>query len=114
MIKLKKLLEASGDANLAGSAERGSFNFHIGKTSPTEKDDVIPGGKADMMDDEQFDKDQLEIGIAVEMEHTNDRDMAKEIAKDHLQEHPDYYTRLIKAGLVDEPEAINLYKKLKN
>lgn len=40
---------------------------------------------------------QLKKGIAVEMEHTSDRDVAKEIALDHLNEFPDYYDRLQKA-----------------
>jgi hypothetical protein len=34
------------------------------------------------------------MGIEVELEHTNDRDIAREIALDHLFELPDYYTRL--------------------
>lgn len=42
---------------------------------------------------------QLKIGISVEMEHTNDRKTAEEIARDHLDEDPDYYTKLNKAGL---------------
>lgn len=37
---------------------------------------------------------QLEIGIEVEMEHTNNKDKATEIALDHLVEFPDYYDRL--------------------
>ena len=41
-------------------------------------------------------KHQLKLGIAVEMEHTNDKKIAKEIAMDHLVELPDYYTRLKK------------------
>jgi hypothetical protein len=39
-------------------------------------------------------KKQLEIGINVEMEHTNNKEIAKEIALDHLFELPDYYTKL--------------------
>jgi hypothetical protein len=39
---------------------------------------------------------QLKLGIKVELEHTRDRAMAKEIALDHLAELPDYYTRLDK------------------
>ena len=44
-------------------------------------------------------KTQLKIGIKVEMEHTGSKKMAKVIAMDHLTEHPDYYTKLKKAGL---------------
>lgn len=38
--------------------------------------------------------DQLEMGMRVEMEHTSDMQAAMEIALDHLNEFPDYYTRL--------------------
>lgn len=38
--------------------------------------------------------DQLEIGIKVEMEHTSDKNVAREIALDHLMELPDYYSKL--------------------
>jgi len=37
-----------------------------------------------------------ERGIEVEMEHTNDPTISKYIAKDHLAELKDYYTRLDK------------------
>lgn len=37
--------------------------------------------------------------------------MAKEIAIDHLSEDPKYYTKLIKAGLVDEKPALILAKQ---
>lgn len=39
-------------------------------------------------------KQQLRIGIDVEMEHTTDRSVAMEIALDHLNEMPDYYSQL--------------------
>jgi hypothetical protein len=44
-------------------------------------------------------KKQLEMGIKVEHEHTEDEDKARRIALDHLDEKPDYYTKLKKAGL---------------
>lgn len=40
--------------------------------------------------------DQLKIGIKVESEHINDAKIQREIALDHLNELPDYYTRLAK------------------
>ena len=49
--------------------------------------------------DDKFDAKQLEMGIKVEAEHTDDKEMAKKIAKAHLSEFPDYYTKLSKAGL---------------
>ena len=40
------------------------------------------------------DKQQLRRGIEIEMEHTNDPEVSKKIAMDHLAEHPNYYTML--------------------
>jgi len=37
---------------------------------------------------------QLSKGIKIEMEHTGDLALAREIALDHLNEFPDYYDRL--------------------
>lgn len=37
---------------------------------------------------------QLAMGIEVELEHTKNREIAKQIAIDHLAEIPDYYSRL--------------------
>ena len=42
---------------------------------------------------------QLRKGTRVELEHTRDEQLARTIARDHLAEHPDYYSRLVKAGL---------------
>lgn len=41
-------------------------------------------------------KKALEQGIKVEMEHTDNKEIAHEIAMDHLWEDPDYYTKLKK------------------
>jgi len=41
-------------------------------------------------------KNQLSKGIKVELEHTEDIGIAKEIALDHMSEFPDYYDRLEK------------------
>lgn len=57
--------------------------------------DLIDGGMADGESDSGFDSKQLDLGIYVEMEHTDDPEIAKEIAKDHLKEIPDYYYRLL-------------------
>ena len=49
---------------------------------------------------------ELQKGIAVELEHTEDLNLANEIARDHLAELPDYYTRLDKM----ENESLNEFK----
>jgi GNAT superfamily N-acetyltransferase len=56
--------------------------------------------------------DQIELGIAVEHEHTASREEAKKIALDHLKENPEYYTELFKAGLIDEPAAVDMARRL--
>lgn len=52
------------------------------------------GGLADWVPDTAFDPIQLRRGIKVELEHTSDQKLAKEIAKDHLTEDPEYYEKL--------------------
>jgi len=59
----------------------------------------ITGGMADGHDTKEFDQKELEMGIKIEMEHTNDKKLATEIATDHLKENPKYYTKLKKAKL---------------
>lgn len=59
-----------------------------------EHKDKLPGGLGDKKKPKDFDSKQLAVGIKVEMEHTNDRTLAQEIAMDHLTEDPKYYTKL--------------------
>ena len=47
-------------------------------------------------------KKQVEIGLPIEMEHTDDKDKAKEIVMDHLWENPSYYTKLKKSDVEKE------------
>ena len=44
----------------------------------------------------KYNKTQLRIGTKVEMEHTKSKKVAGKIAKDHLNEFPNYYTHLVK------------------
>lgn len=59
-------------------------------------EEKLKGGKADNRPDSDFDTEELENGIKHEMEHTKDRKIAKEIAKDHLSEDPNYYKKIKK------------------
>ncbi|MCK5018529.1 MAG: hypothetical protein KAS32_15825 [Candidatus Peribacteraceae bacterium] len=69
-------------------------------------------GKHNDILDDQFDPEELKMGIKVEAEHTDSPNIAKHIAKDHLFEIADYYTRLDKmeseAGVKHE----SLYDRL--
>jgi len=73
------------------------------KETPDETD-RLEGGLADDIPDEAFDEDSLEEGIEVEKEHTDDEEIAKEIAKDHLIEDEDYYDKLKKMEEDDSKE----------
>jgi hypothetical protein len=59
-------------------------------------EDKLPGGLADKKKPEDFDPKALAKGIKTELEHTEDRSLAQEIAMDHLVEDPDYYDKLEK------------------
>lgn len=60
------------------------------------KADQLHGGRADKKRPEDFDADALEEGTQHELEHTTDREIAREIAMDHLSEDPSYYKKLRK------------------
>jgi len=45
---------------------------------------------------ERVDSKALDKGTKIEMEHTDDKDLAEEIAMDHLKEHKNYYELLPK------------------
>ena len=60
--------------------------------------------------DVSFIQKQLDMGEPIEHEHTQDHDLAKDIALQHLDEIPDYYTRLKKM----EADAKKHHKKFKD
>ena len=60
--------------------------------------------------DVSFVQNQLEMGIPIEHEHTKDTTLATDIALQHLNEIPDYYTRLKKM----EASAKKEHKKFKD
>jgi hypothetical protein len=59
----------------------------------------LKGGAADNMADSRYSKKELSKGIKHEGEHTKDKHIAKEIAKDHLEERKNYYTMLAKTKI---------------
>ncbi|MBI4525590.1 MAG: hypothetical protein HY695_17465 [Deltaproteobacteria bacterium] len=56
--------------------------------------DRFKGGMADKKTITDYDLEQLLAGIKVEMEHTTNGVVALELAMDHLQRIPDYYSRV--------------------
>jgi hypothetical protein len=70
---------------------------HGGYSIEKSKEKIV-GGLGDNRPDSDFDPKELRKGIKVEMEHTKDPKIAKEIAKDHISEFPrgGYYENLDK------------------
>jgi hypothetical protein len=79
------------------------------KNQQFSKADLLPGGKAAGKTDAAFDPKQIRMGAKVEAEHTKNKKLAHEIARDHLAEIPDYYTRLkrMEAG-VDAKKSLSV------
>ena len=69
--------------------ELGTYYVMEGRRS-----DVLSGGHGDDLGPGDVDTDQLARGTVHEMEHTDDRDVARDIAYDHLAEDPAYYDHL--------------------
>lgn len=84
--------------------------YNIKHDSDIVAENQIKGGKGDNTSKKDVDKKEFMVGRIVEREHTDNQKQAEEIALDHLTEKPDYYSRLYRAGLMDEPEAIKLAK----
>jgi len=72
----------------------GKLADHFKLKHNLQKGEVLVGGRADGAKPQQFPRRALAEGTRHEMEHTNNRRAAREIAMDHLAERPDYYERL--------------------
>jgi hypothetical protein len=102
-----------GDMKKFSKAEK-KFSKHVTKTgkditktlnkankSLSEKEN-IKGGEAENMTPSDLAKKhgvklkdiekEIEVGVKIEMEHTDSKEKAKEIAMDHIAEFPDFYT----------------------
>jgi hypothetical protein len=66
-------------------------------------DQKIPGGKGAKLTPKDVCPEELAMGIKVELEHSNnDRQLAQEIALDHLAEDPKYYSKGKSKGMFPE------------
>lgn len=75
-------------------------------------DDFMKSGYSKGKPDKEYNKEDLEKGAEIQEEEHGDPDIAKKIAKDHLEEHPLYYDDHI--GLEDfEDELQNVEDQLK-
>jgi hypothetical protein len=70
-----------------------SFERPISRGELKAAADLLPGGTADNMPDTKFLPKALAEGKEDEREHTDNSQVAKEIAKDHLSKDPQYYKK---------------------
>jgi hypothetical protein len=67
----------------------GQITVTIPSPKMASNSDKLKGGKGDDVPYSKMNKKQLELGTKIEMEHTDDPEIAKEIAGDHLAEQVD-------------------------
>lgn len=70
--------------------------------------DHLPGGLADKKKPSQFNPRQLKKGKKVELEHVDNKELATEIAMDHLTEDPAYYDKL---SLIEKIAQVSPYQQ---
>lgn len=102
----KPTLRGANSTN-AGSKVKSNFKSGFSKSKVRDikvedEEDVVKGGKADKHTtkslakkhgvSEKNIKKELEVGMDIELEHTDSKKLAREIAMDHIAEFPDYYT----------------------
>ena len=90
--KRSKLSVAKKEKQRIDEEEDGKYELEPGKED-LEKE-ALKGGLGDGKKDSDFTPDQVAMGLKVEMEHTKDEAIAKEIVRDHLTEDPKYYSKL--------------------
>lgn len=100
-------------ANVLKANEVSKFDTAAGRgeLKAAEAKEVLHGGQADNAPDKKFDPAALAEGATHEHEHTDDAEIAKEIAKDHLQEDPAYYEKveqIEKGSSVYANQAVNM------
>lgn len=94
--------------------------LHVCKCNSEEEEVMYKGkkitiGKHDSTTDSHYNPHELAMGIEVEQEHTGDKRTAKNIAKDHLSDLPDYYSKLKKMEYSHKgPESFKFYAGGKN
>lgn len=106
-IKSKKYKELSMGGQQAGRNEKGEVEWVEqcelalveSGANPAATIEAMSMAKADETSKPLYDIVQIRKGIGIEMEHTNDPRVALKVVLDHLDEHPDYYTKYAKLEL---------------
>lgn len=103
-VKGKCVYKKDGGAKVG--CTKGDVNKYLGALHANANENELIGGKADDLTVSDIAKKfkvsvedinaQIKKGITFELEHTDNKEKAIEIAMDHLSEIPDYYDRLEK------------------
>ena len=80
------------DENEDSDTEKPTTDFDKLNQDKKDTGEVLHGGIGDGKLPEDFDKEQVLLGMTVEMEHSDNPMIALEIVLDHLTEDPEYYT----------------------
>ena len=99
-----KLALKAAEPTITKSDEKTGMAALMKALKACKKSDQLAGGKGDTKEISDFDAKEVEMGLRVEMEHTNNLQLAREIVADHLSEDPLYYSKLKDSGLADELE----------
>lgn len=92
-VRRKKVLQNNDVSKFDAAAGRGELKAAAFSAAKLAKD-LLHGGDADNMPDKTFSAVALLKGKKHEREHTNNDQIAKEIAKDHLSEDSRYYKKV--------------------
>jgi len=76
-----------------------------------EEPEVFKGQVKTGLDAEDFDPGEFLLGLAVEKMHSTSLAVQKTLAVQKLSKNPKHYSEAMKKGLIDDVEAMNLYKK---
>lgn len=113
-IRRTKVLGNNGvSKGYENAPETSSFQHPISRGELKAAADLLPGGAADNMADTEFPKKELAEGANHEREHTNNDQIASEIAKDHLQEDPAYYKKVKEIEKAAAPKIPSIILKLR-
>ena len=80
--------------NCCGGSKLAAEKQTANALSRSGQKDQLPGGEADNLPDREFSTPALAEGAKHEHEHTDNDQIAREIAKDHLSEDPRYYEKV--------------------
>lgn len=106
-----ELKAAADDNNLSLTGQKAAVDSNLSRAG---QKDLLPGGKADNVPDREFSSQTLSEGQKDERDHTNNDQVAKEIAKDHLLQDPQYYKKEKLIEKAAQPEIIQRVTKNAN